>query len=134
MDWIIDIYGWKFLINEYWKYKPNLSFITTVPKVEYDDVDRRDLNFDRWDFGVIYGKFYVSKKWTNCFRVLPKEKAKHILICDSWWWAFNDYRWGTLPEEGAVYYRRASSNGGGMWCDYGIYDINFRNEVSEDDI
>jgi hypothetical protein len=33
-----------------------------------------------------------------------------------------------------LYYKRASSNGGWAGYDYGVYDVNFRNEVSEDDI
>lgn len=134
MEWVIELDNWKFLINSYWKYKPNLSFITRVPKLSFESVSSKDLNFDEWDFDVIYWEFFVSKKWTKCFRVLPKEKAKHILIRDNWWGAFNKYRWRTLPEDGAVYYRRASSNGGWSGYDYGVYEKDFKNTLSEDDI
>lgn len=134
MDGIIELSNWKFLINKYGKYEPNLSFLTSVPAIKYERVSSRDLNFARWDFSVLYGEFFISKKWTKCFRILPKEKAKHILIRDDWWWPFNDYRWRTLPEEGAVYYRRASSNWWWSGYDYGIYNKNFRNAVSEEDI
>ena len=134
MEWIIVLSNWKFLINQYGKYQPNLSFITSVPKLSFENVRSRDLNFDEWSFSVIYWEFFISKKWTKCFRVLPKERAKHVLIRDDWWGAFNKYRWRTLPEENALYYRRASSNGGWSGYDYGVYEVNFRNEVSEDDI
>ena len=134
MEWIIVLSNWKFLINKYGKYQPNLSFITRVPKLSFESVNCKDLNFDEWDFDVVYWEFFISKKWTKCFRVLPKEKAKHVLIRDDWWGAFNKYRWRTLPEENALYYRRASSNWGWSGYDYGVYEVNFRNEVSEDDI
>jgi len=134
MEWIIVLSDWKFLINKYGKYQPNLSFITRIPKLSFESVSCKDLNFDEWDFDVVYWEFFVSKKWTKCFRVLPKEKAKHVLIRDDWWGAFNRYRWRTLPEDGAVYYRRASSNGGWSGYDYGVYEKDFKNTLSEDDI
>ena len=134
MKWIIELDNWWFLVNEYGKYQPNLSFLTSIPVVEYERASSRDLNFAEGSFDVIYWEFFVSKKWTKCFRILPKEKAKHILIRDNRWWAFNDYRWRTLPEDKALYYRRASSNWGGVWYDYGVYDKNFTNVLSEEDI
>lgn len=134
MNGIIELDNWKLLINRYWKYEPNLSFISSIPDIKFERIDREVLNFDEWSFSAVYWEFFISKKWTKCFRILPKEKAKHILICDSWWGAFEKYRWRTLPEDKAVYYRRASSNGWGAWYDYWVYDVNFKNEVSEDDI
>lgn len=134
MEWIIVLSDWKFLINKYGKYQPNLSFITRVPKLSFESISSKDLNFDEWDFDVVYWEFFISKKWTKCFRVLLKEKAKHVLIRDDWWGAFNKYRWRTLPEDKALYYRRASSNGGGCGCDYGVYEKDFKNALSEDDI
>ena len=134
MKWIIVLSDWKFLVNQYGKYQPNLSFITSIPKLLFERASSKDLNFDEWNFAVIYWEFFISKKGTKCFRVLPRESAKHVLIRDDWWGAFNKYRWRTLPEEKALYYRRASSNWGWSGYDYWVYDVNFRNEVSEDDI
>jgi len=134
MNGIIELDNGKLLINRYGKYEPNLSFLNNVPEVNFQKVNRKELNFAEWDFSVLYWEFFISKKWTKCFRILPKEKAKHILICDSWWWAFDKYRWRTLPEDKATYYRRASSHWWWCWCDYWVYDVNFKNEVSEDDI
>ena len=76
----------------------------------------------------------INKEITKCFRILPKEQAKHVLIRDNWWGAFDKYRWGTLPQEWAIYYRRASSNGWGQWYDYWVYDVSFKYELSEEDI
>ena len=134
MDWVIVLSNWKFLMNKYGKYEPNLSFLSRAPEVRFEKIDRKELNFDEWDFSAVYWEFFISKKWTKCFRILPKERAKHILICDSWWWAFEKYRWRTLPEDKATYYRRASSNWWWCWCDYWVYDVNFKNEISEEDI
>ena len=134
MDWIITLSNWNFLINKYGKYEPNLSFLSNTPEVKFQRINKRELNFDEWCFSVLYWEFFISKKWTKCFRILPKDAAKHILICDSWWWAFEKYRWRTLPEDKSVYYRRASSNWWWYWYDYWVYDTNFKNEVSEDEI
>ena len=134
MDWVIVLSNWNFLMNKYGKYEPNLSFLNRVPEVKFERINRKELNFDEWSFSVVYWEFFISKKWTKCFRILPKEKAKHVLIRDDWWGAFEKYRWRTLPEDKATYYRRASSNWWWCWCDYWVYDVNFRNEVSEDDI
>ena len=134
MDWIIELDNWKFLINSYWKYQPNLSFINSVPEVKFKDEDKETFNLPEWSFSVVYWDFFISKKWTKCFRILPKEKAKHILICDDRGWAFNKYRWRTLPEEWSLYYRRASSNGWWRWSDYGIYPIDWKYALSEEDI
>lgn len=134
MEWVIVLSNWKFLMNRYGKYEPNLSFLSNAPEVDFQRIDRKALNFDEWSFSVVYWEFFISKKWTKCFRILPKEKAKHVLIRDDWWGAFEKYRWRTLPEDKATYYRRASSNWWWCWYDYWVYDVNFRNEVSEDDI
>ena len=134
MDWIIELDNWKFLINSYWKYQPNLSFINSVPEVKFEDEDKETFNLPEWSFSVVYWDFFISKKWTKCFRILPKEKAKHILICDDWGWAFNKYGWRTLPEEWSLYYRRASSNGWWMGNDYGVYPIDWKYSLSEEDI
>lgn len=134
MDWIIELDNWNFLINEYGKYKPNLSFICKSPEVIFTAESKETFNLPEWSFSVVYWDFFTSKKWTKCFRILPKEKAKHILICDDWGWAFNKYRWRTLPEESALYYRRASSNGWWAWSDYGVYPKDWKYILSEEDI
>lgn len=134
MDWIIELDNWKFLINMYGKYQPNLSFINNVPEVKFESESPDRFNLPKWSLSVIYWDFFTSKKWTKCFRILPKEKAKHILIRDDWGWAFNKYRWWTLPEDSSVYYRRASSNGWWSWYDYWIYEKDWKLTMSEDDI
>ena len=136
MDWIIELDNGKFLINRYWKYQPNLSFISSIPEVKFEGEDKENFNLPKWRLSVVYWDFFVSKKWTKCFRILPKEKAKHILICDDWWWPFNfeRYRGRTLPEEWALYYRRASSNWWWTGYDYWIYEKDWRLKMSESDI
>lgn len=134
MDWIIELNNWKFLINRYWKYQPNLSFISEKPEVKYTNRKSNDFNLPKWSFSIIYWTFFKSKKWTDCFRILPKDKAEHILICDDRWWAFNKYRWHTLPENNSVYYRRASSNWGWAGYDYWIYSKDRKHTLDEENI
>ena len=120
------------LMNKFGKYEPNLCFICAYPHIIWEDIEAKDLNLDRGDFKCLHGEFFVSKKGTKCFRI--KKNGQHILLRDNWGGAFNNYRGGTLPEEGALYYRRASSNGGGSGYDYAIYNSNWQFQLSEEDI
>jgi len=124
----------KVLINHYGKYKSGLTFILDYPFLCWESVDKSDLNLNRGDYEVLYGNFFESKKGTKCFKVLPKEKASHKLIRDDWGGSFNSYRGRTLPETNSLYYKRASSNGGGSGYDYAIYQRDWKNTLSEEDI
>lgn len=129
---VITLNDGNFLIKEYGKYKSNLSFLSEVPAIAWTPCKPSDFNLDRGTFYYIKGEFFTSKKGTKCFRVNPN--GKHILLRDSWGGAFEKYRGNTLPKEGAVYYRRASSNGGGCGYDYAVYPANWRYTLSEEDI
>lgn len=81
----------------------------------------------------IRGDFFTSKKGTPCFKI--KDDGRHVLIRDDWGGAFNSYRGGKLPEcPERLFYRRASSNGGGAGYDYGIYPVGYKYAPSIDDI
>lgn len=134
MEWIIELDNWMFLINEYWKYKPDLSFLSKIPEIKYQDTKPSEFNLPKWELKVLYWDYFVSKKWTNCFKIKSKEEAKHILIQDDRWWAFNSYKWNTLPENGSTYYKRARSNGWWTWYDYWIYPKNWKYKLSENNI
>ena len=122
----------NFAIGEYGKYKPNLTFISSIPVIQWENVKREDFNLPKGDLSMIRGDFFTSKKGTKCFKV--KANGSHILIKDSWGGAFSKYYGDTLPKEGALYYRTASSNGGGMGNDYAVYLKNWKYELSEEDI
>jgi len=126
----------KYLVKRYGKYEPNLTLIVADPSdSELKPFEKGVLN-TRVDgtCTAMRGEYYKSKKGTDCFRV--HAGGKHTLIRASWGGAFNDSR-GFRDEEfikAAVYYRRASSNGGGTGYDYIIVPVGARREISEDDI
>ena len=76
----------------------------------------------------------MSKKGTKLFKLNPM--GKHYLLKDEWGGAFNNYRGGKLPttDRGAVYYRCASSNGGGCGNDFSVIPIDWKNTLSEEDL
>lgn len=133
MENVVELDNGEFLIKKYGKYQPDLCFLSKVPAVTYTKVNRADFNLPCGDISIIYGDYYKSKKGTDCFRVKPKDKAKHILVSDDWGGAFEDYRGNILPDNG-VYYKRKRSNGGGCGTDYAIYDKDWRYRLSVDDI
>lgn len=137
-----------FLLKHYGKYKSGLGII--VPKNSAQvDAEKRYINLfsfrDRISYealnlggkgfiDVVRGDFFVSKKGTKLFKVNPR--GKHYLLKDEWGGCFNEYRGGKLPtiDRGAVYYRRASSNGGGCGNDFAVITIDWRNTLSEEDL
>ena len=122
-------------MNKYGKYEPNLSFLNRVPEVKFERINRKELNFDEWSFSVVYWECSISKKWTKCFSYITKEKAKHV---------FDPVMTGeehliNTDEEHCqkkmlYIIEELASNWGSSGYDYGVYEVNFRNEVSEDDI
>ena len=130
----VNLTNGNVLMNRYGKYQPNLTFVASEPYIMWDRIAATELNCnpDAGWFDVLYGTFFVSKKGTKCFRI--DANGPHILIKDSWGGCFNKYRGYSLPENGSVYYHRASSNGGGCGYDYGIYPRNWMFTLNEEDI
>ena len=138
-----------YLLKHYGKYNSNLGII--VPKSdshigpygddkkirlfqEPDMLEKSIFNLGSGTLDSIRGEYFVSKKGTKLFRVNPN--GPHVLLRDDWGGAFNSYRGGKLPtiEKGALYYRRASSNGGGTGYDYCVVPIDWKLEISEEDL
>ena len=138
-------------MKAYGKYKPNVTFLInknfhgkreiiheTDDAIEvsdiWEDVDRRDFNLPEGCLSVVYGTFFMSKKGTKIFRI--EENGPHMLIRDSWGGCFNDYRGNALPDEnkGALYFRIASSNGGGTGYDYAVLPKDWKFSMSIDDL
>jgi len=132
-DKAIVLEGGKFLINYHGKYAPNMTFITRKPWIEWEKIDKKDLNLAQGSYEEVKGKYFISKKGAKVLDTTVKNPT-HKLIRDAWGGAFNDYRGRSLSEEDAVYYNRARSNGGGSGYDYAVYQINWRNKVSIEDI
>lgn len=120
-----------FAIGQYGKYMPNLTFISPIPILQWENIDRTVYNLPNGDLSIIRGDFFTSKKGTKCFKV--KQNGSHILLRDSWGGCFNRYRGGVLPEN-QLYFRRASSNGGGSGYDYAVIPKNWLYSLSEEDL
>jgi hypothetical protein len=89
------------------------------------------------EIGVVFGDFWWSKKGNPCFRPKSPLDAQHLLICVNWGGAFEDSR-GNYPEYaeevGALYFCRASSNGGGEGCDYWVLPVGFTRVIYDPEI
>lgn len=121
------------LMNKFGKYEPNLCFINTIPHLVWErNIPASKFNLDRGSFDALKGTFFVSKKGTKCFRI--EANGPHILIKEDWGGAFCRDRGRNLPESQALYYRRATSNGGGMGCDYAVYPADWKYILSEEDV
>lgn len=109
----------KFLTKDGGKYGSQLTFIcrneleplnepfafVTGPRV-YHFLDRI--------CSAVRGKFWKSPKGTNCFEA--EENGPNLMIKESW--GRNGDRGHLEDMEQSLYYRRASSNGGGNGCTY----------------
>jgi len=125
----------SFLVNDFGKYRPNITFV--IPK-EFDGNPlayrsdapvkemTRDMNigFDG-ETGVLFGDFWKSQKGGACFRPKPIANARHVLILVDWGGAFSRTRGIHSDVAEAAYYRRAVSNGGGSGNDYLVVPVGF---------
>ncbi|MDD4762087.1 MAG: hypothetical protein PHZ25_03650 [Candidatus Pacebacteria bacterium] len=127
----------SFGINMFGKYEPNITFILQknfegkLLVYRYDEPVKemiRGMNVDfDGDVSVLFGDFWKSRKSGGaCFRPKPITEANHVLLKVSWGGAFsrNSGMRNHIPE-GALYYRRAKSNGGGAGCDYLVVPVGF---------
>lgn len=127
---IIVLTNGKFLIKSYGKYGAHLCFISPVPRLDWEKATRMQFNLPNGELKQLTGEYFVSKKGTKCFRI---GDGPHIILQDDWGGAFNKYRGRTLPED-QVYFRRASSNGGGCGYDYAIVPKDWKLQITEDDL
>ena len=145
---IVILDSGDFYIKDYGKYKSGLGLIISkndkhyvccpiqgiIKLYNYSVMKKADLNLGNGSVEYMVGDYFVSKKGTKIFKV--KDGGKHLLLRDHWGGCFNDYRGGKLPKEddGALYYRRASSNGGGAGYDYAVVPVGWRNKLTEEDL
>lgn len=135
-----------FIFNDIGKYRSGLTFvldssfelnqdgkaINPTQAVEDREVtDSFNLDLDG-DAEILFGDFWRNQKGTACFRPKGPQQAKHLLVCVGWGGCFNRHR-GTWPEEakaaGALYFRRASSNGGGAGHDYWVLPVGYVRQI-----
>lgn len=141
-----------FLVNYFGKYRPNITFI--VPKVydldkngkpinplhyveDREVTDNMNLDFDG-SASFIFGDFWRSKKGSACFRPKSPMKAKHLLIRVDWGGCFNSHRGNYSDDirsiDGVLYFRRASSNGGGSGYDYWVLPVGYTRVIHDEEV
>lgn len=133
----------RYLYNEFGKYAPNLTFILSKKRLAEGIFKRRptlgeemNINFSG-EVSIVEGSFFVSNKGKKCFDTTTN--PRHVLIRCHWGGAFNcthgfGYTDDNFDIQKALYYRRASSNGGGVGNDFLILPIGYKNIISLDDI
>ncbi|NPV12619.1 MAG: hypothetical protein HPY57_12605 [Ignavibacteria bacterium] len=132
-----DIHEWieledgKFLRKSWGKYEPNLLVISPIPYMDWESVEGVTFNLPLKKVEILRGRFFTSKKGSKVFEILSGD-APHLLIKDSWGGAFEKSRGGVLPTDG-LYYRQASSNGGGQGNDYAVVPKEWKKKVSLDE-
>jgi hypothetical protein len=136
----LDNGQWLYL--DYGKYRPNLTFVLdeipidtemneSIDFLPWKEIHMNYYNIDGRVIDVLPGNFWVSKKGTSCFHP-TMEGAKHHLLRERW--GERRDRGDLSEEEGALYFRRASSNGGGRGFTYMVVNRDWRKSISIDDI
>ena len=135
------------LYNDYGKYRPNLTYVLTeipmrtnrprnlpdcqdISCLPWTDCHARDFNFDGRVMRKLSGDFWISQKGTACFA--PKADGRHILLREDWG---NKRDRGDMQKMiGMVYFRRASSNGGGVGTTYAVVPKDWCVSINIEDI
>lgn len=131
-----------FLFNDIGKYRTGLTFVLdssfeldkdgeVVSPIQFVDdrevTDSFNLDLDG-DAKILFGDFWKSQKGAPCFRPKAPNQAKHLLVDVRWGGCFNSHR-GNWSDDakaaGALYFRRASSNGGGAGHDYWVLPVGY---------
>ena len=101
-------------------------------KTEFDP-SYMNVEFDSSSQQFFYGRYFVSKSGNNCFEIT--EDGEQLLIIEQWGGCFNQTRGNTFKDNPAnLYFKRASSHGGGKGTTYTILPGNWANNISEEDI
>jgi hypothetical protein len=128
---MIKLNNGEFLLKSYGKYSPNLTFV--LPNEDgliWGETHAKAFNLDGRHMSCMVGDFWTSLKGTNCFK--PKKNGRHILVYESW--GGGGDRGDLVEHDDMLYFRRASSNGGGTGNTYAVLPVNWKASVSVDDI
>lgn len=84
---------------------------------------------------ALFGDFWLSKAGKPHFRPKPPQVATHVLL-RAGWGGFGQSRtrgvWSA--PDGVVYFRRASSNGGGAGYDYYVVPVGYHIVMNDDEL
>ncbi len=138
----------SFVINAYGKYQPNISFVLDKyfagdPLKYRSDAPTREmiaglgLGFGTSESGVsvLFGDFWLSKAGKPHFRPKPVQAALHVIVRANWGGIGHPRTRGAWSApEGAAYFRRASSNGGGTGYDYYVLPVGYYLVVRDEEL
>ena len=137
----INYNGDKFTMPQYGKYQPGLTFEFSTkfmvgntedqyisdlkfrPFKKY--TDGMNMDFDG-DPQVLFGNFRTSQSGKPVFSITDPKDAKNVMVQVEWGGAFDSTRGQHSDSEeakDALYFHRASSNGGGVGRDYYVLDV-----------
>jgi hypothetical protein len=132
-----------FLVNDFGKYRPNITFVVRKDfersPIAYrsDEPTREMLANMNLEFGgetsVLFGDYWKSKKGGACFRPKEVAEAKHVLVKCGWGGAFSRTR-GIGYINDVPYYRRAASNGGGAGNDYLVVPVGYYQPLHDEEV
>lgn len=84
---------------------------------------------------ALFGDFWLSKAGKPHFRPKPPQVATHVLLRAGWGgFGQSRTRGAWSAPEGVVYFRRASSNGGGAGYDYYVVPIGYYLVVRDEEL
>ena len=141
---VVDV-GKEFLINHFGKYAPNVTYILAkevwvdengAPVCPIEMFPDKELGYSTnlifdGNPSFLFGDFWRSRKGGACFRPKDPEAAKHMLIRVDWGGSCNPTNGKSFAEakaqagEDLLYFRRASSNGGGTGYDFWVLPIGY---------
>lgn len=139
MDNVVKIEG-GYLRNYHGKYLANITLLAKTEKeldidalrTETKTLKEMNIIYTGKAIYEVFGTFFISKKGSNCFRI--DKNGKDVLIGVDWGGSFNKSRGiEKLNDYNYLYFRSASSNGGGTGIDWIILERSYIKKWSEED-
>ena len=122
----------RYLLNDFGKYRPNLCLIlrNETDTEAWEPTHANNFNLEGRKMNALRGKYWKSKKGTDCFELL--REGPHLLLRESWGGGGDRGDLKNLSE--FIYFRRAASNGGGEGYTYAIVEVEWRRQISVDEL
>jgi hypothetical protein len=135
MNNFIELENGQFLFNDFGKYRPNICYILdqkleSISDLPWGDGHANNYNLEGRSLRVLTGNFWVSKKGNPCFN--PCQNGKHHLVREDW--GGGGDRGDLFENKDFLYFRRASSNGGGQGITYAVIPCGWTKKISLEDI
>lgn len=134
---VVRIEDGRYIYFAFGKYKPNLNILLNEMNLYeglpyFKDSNLREQLDYTGEIEFLRGKYFLSKKGSRFFDLTSSDKP-HILALVNWGGSFNRSRGFRNVPDDKIYYRKASSNGGGTGKDYLILPVDYSATYSIDD-